>query len=289
MATLTLGTGSGVTFGDFRQRLALKLRDCLMCVGTQDGSTTTFFDERHLVDAYSGYAGSEAIFYEVSNLLLLNYDTVVTDSDPEFRSISFRPALPADTLAGDKLYLINVGGRGFTKQIYDEVIQNAVDNAWPDYKLKISVDSSANFDGDSPLITIPEQLNAVSGLSTLADVNTWREVPASRVGGSDQWGWGYRVDPSTRTIAVSSEYWQSNMNETSYRIAGYGRHPIPELETDLITIDRTWLMLECLSQMAERRAGSREWENWAVEWGRQADQERARIMTPLKPNTVMLP
>jgi hypothetical protein len=41
------------------------------------------------------------------------------------------------------------------------------------------------------------------------------------------------------------------------------------------------------AKIASRRPSSREWDSWAVEWGRIEGSERMRILTAREPNTVL--
>jgi hypothetical protein len=288
MATLTLSTGNGVTFAEWRMRLALEMRDGIVCTATANGNSSTFFDVENLVDNYDAYVPSQVIFYETANPLLVGKVATIGSSNPENGSITFMQPLPADPVAGDTLLMINMQGRGWRKQLYDFFMQQVVIESYPNYLLDFTDTSLVEFDSDVPYIAIPPEFRAVYGIWTQDDTNVWREVPSVRTGNAGMWGEGYRIDATTRTIWVEGDCWRGNMDGAVYTIGGYAAHPKPVSETDLIVLDPEWFKTACMAKLATRRAGTREWDSWAVEWSRTASDLKGNILTPRKPNTLFL-
>ncbi len=294
MATLTLSDSASSTFGELRQRLALSLRDGLIATATREGQANIFFDTRNLVNTFDSYEGSELVYLTANDPLMVGHETVVVSSNPDDGSITCNsnfPSLPyynaLDPKTSDTILLINVGNGGFRKQVYDFVIQEAVRQSWPAFLLDITADVDTAFDSDSPIISIPAQFRAVHSLYVQADTNVWREVGRARPGSSDAWGEGWTIDKSSKTIQIAGE-WRDVMDGELYRIGGYTSHPVPVLDSDPIALDPDYIMTKCKAMCAERRAGTREWDNWAVEWGRMAMDLRGRILSPRRAGTVFL-
>lgn len=281
--------GLGTTFSDFRLAVAMELRDGMALRATADGAANVFIDSLNLTDGTDEYRGSHGVVVSATNGFNVGQRVRVDSSSPLTTSLTFVSALPAPTKAFDVLHLFNLGGYGWRPQFYDEAIQSAVRAASPDYLIETVVASSAAFDADTPLITVTSPLVAVFSVEVLEDADTadaaWRTIPKSRMPG--RWGHGWSLDRGSGTLRIDG-CWADIADGLAYRVRGYAPHAVPAAADDLLTLDYGWLMLQTKATLAARRGTDRTWSQWAVEWGRRADEQRGRIATSLQPDTEYL-
>jgi hypothetical protein len=285
-STLQLGAPS-VTFSDFRADIGDALQDHLRLSATEDGEASVFHDEINLTDSPDAYRGSHGIYVSATDPDLVGKLVRVESSSPTTNTITFSPELPAITRAGDVLDLFNMAGYGWRLQYYDTAIRGAIESAYPDYVIDTVADGATVFDEAVPTIAIPDLFVAVYGIElTEPDTLTQRNVSRARKPGT--WGVGWSVDRGLRQLRIDGT-WRDEMAGGAYRIRGYARHAVPTAPTDGITLDLAWLTHEVKARLAARKgATNNQWQNWAVEWGRLASEERGRIMTPREANTVWL-
>lgn len=290
-----IGTGAGIvqsgvpayTMADLRSEVGYDLSDHMALRATDDGDASVFIDSNNLTDSPGAYESTQGVFVAASGAGIIGQRVYVESSDPIARSITFSPALPNITRAGDQLHLFNLGGRGWNLQIYDDMIQDTVEMAFDDYLVEYSEPSGSAYSIEAGVaIEIPSTFVAVYGLSITEDDIEIRRVPAVRVG-SGRWGEGYSVDRTIRAMRIEGA-WRDLAEGQAFRIYGYAKHSAPAAPADLITIDRTWMALQTKSKIAGRRSTVSHWNNWAVEWGRRADEQRGRIYTPRRPGVEFL-
>lgn len=275
-----------VTFADFRVRVAIELRDGLILTATSDGSQTSFIDNLNLTDGPDQYRNSHGIVISATNGANVGRTVRVDSSSAASTSLTFvGSGLPAITKAGDVLHLFNLGGNGIRPQYYDQEIRTALDAAYPDYVEEIVADGSAPFAAAAPLIAVPEQFVAVYAVEFGEEDAEWRTLPRARKAG--RWGEGWTLARPTREIRVDG-YWRDELDGLSYRVRGYKAHDALTAADTPVAIDQRWLLAECKGRLASRRGTDRSWQQWAVEWSRDAEQTRFRIMTPRQPNTEWL-
>jgi hypothetical protein len=273
------------TFAALRMDVAIELRDGLILTATGDGSTTTFVDALNLTDSPDQYRASHGVVISAVNSGNVGRLVRVDASSPSTSSLTFAAALPAITTTGDVLHLFNLGGYGFRPQYYDHAIQSAVRASYPDALLAVVVAGSAAFDADAPVIAIPSPLVAVSALELSEDNEEWRTVPKARQAG--RWGNGWTLARATTELRIDGS-WRDTADGLSYRLRGYTAHAVPSAASDAILLDHLWLLLETKARLAARRGSDRTWQQWAVEWGRIAQEQRGRIATSLAAGTEFL-
>lgn len=283
--TLTPTGAPVASMADIRIEVAIELRDGLICTATANGSPNTFIDDQNLTDSPDQYRASHGIVISAANGFNVGQQVRVDSSSPLTTALTFAANLPAATTVGDVLHLVNLGGYGFRPQYYDQAIKAAVAAAFSDALLDVVVTGSTPFDADVPTIPIPSPLCAVYAVELSETGSEWRTLPQARRPG--RWGEGWTIDRASREIRVDGG-WRDIADGLTYRLRGYGAHPVPQRASDPITLDRTWLVLDVKARLAARRGTDRQWQSWAVEWGRMAQQTRAAIATSLEPNTELL-
>lgn len=289
-AGLIPGLGApGITLGDFRALLANRLLDYLRLTATADGDTSTFFDVNHLTDGDDAYASSQGKFIAALAPDVDGAIVTIDGSSASDASVTFRPSIAGNTHTGDILDLFNLGGYGFRIQQYDLAIREAIAVSWRRVWIDHAVEVVAPFTQAVPLIPIPRPFIAVHTLeiNEAGDQTQWREVPMARRAG--RWGEGWTVDKAQRQIRLDGDFWRWTADGYGYRLRGYARQEPPVTDNDLIVIDVGWLLDYCASRLAGRRVADSEWSNWAIEWGRQAEQRLEEIKTNRHANTVFVP
>lgn len=278
----------GVTFADFRMTVAIDLRDGIIATAQSATDGTTFIDPNNFTDYSGAYESAFAVCASSVNIDNIGQTRIVASSSDVDGSVQFEVPFPAAFAVGDVLHLTNLGGLGFRPQVYDTAIQQCIRQAYPDALIPMVYDGAAVFDNDTPRINIPDDMVAIYAVSTLDDVNRYRGVPTSRPHSFDMWGNGYSVDVANRQVLIAGTYYRDQMDGKAFRLYGYTAHRAPTASNDIITLDEQYLIGAVKAKVAARRPNTREWDNWAVEWGRIAQQERMRIFTAREPNTIIL-
>lgn len=278
----------GRRFKDFRMACAIELRDGIRAYATQDSAANLFYDQNNLTDGRNAYESTHAVCIESVNEANVGAVRLVDSSSEVSSSIQFAQAFPAAFTTGDQLHLMNLAGLGFRPQVYDEAIQQCIAESYPDALIYYTFDGVSVFDAAAPRIDIPDDMVAIYGVATLEEAETWRAVPSARPRNLDSWGHGYAVDIARRQVVIQGQGWKDNSDGKAYRLFGYSAHRPPVLADDLISIDAKWLMVAVKAKIAGRRVSSREWDSWAVEWGRMESSERMRIQTAREANAIFL-
>jgi hypothetical protein len=157
--------------------------------------------------------------------------------------------------------------------------------AFPAALIPISAAGVGTFSASLGTIAIPSQFVALYGVQ-YNDGQFLRDVrPVTRTRG--EFGNGWAIDKGSRTVRINGR-WLDDMDGTPYTLFGYARHEAPNDDSDLITLDETWLTYRVASMMANSRLIDSRWNNWAIEYGRLEQAERGNIWTPREPNTVWL-
>ena len=277
--TVGVAYQGGTTVADIRRSVASQLRDW---VGLEATSTSaglsTFTDADNLVGESYSYVSSQAII-TVAHPDNVGLVRVVRNNDGN-GVLTFARDLPQPIVAGDKADLVNLAGKGFTRQKYDEAIKGVLRDARRDVRIPIQADIPAAFDRDTGVIALPYSFTEVYNVEYAYLDNTYALAPArTRSAFSDGWfadgNGNLRLEGRFRSLADGQ----------TIRVYGYGYHPDVYADDDIISIDSEWVVLMAAARLARLRTFDREWSQWAALWTQQADGRRLAMAPAYEPDS----
>lgn len=234
-----------------RRRTGYLLGDCEVWKATQDGDTTTFIDENHII--YADYTGQLVYFATGQNAgsqrKIIN--TIIADAKVEWA----RP-LPFITAEHDEAELWNKNGQTWSVDDANNAVVEAHRRALEHFPIPLVMNSS--FSGQ--FIEIPEEFWGVTAIEWQSSDGTWNRFDrATRSGGP-----GYWVVRGER-IAEVKGVWSRGYESNSIRIRGYLREAPLLFDASTTQMNTEWIVIEAariLLQAAKGRfAGDREIES----------------------------
>lgn len=267
----------GIARSELRVMIGDLLRDHLRLTAA-GGSETTLTDPVNLLDSEDAFRSCEGIVVAGHTQNVGRRFRVESSSEDGY-TITFAPALPQPLQPGDVVDLFNMGGYGFRVQYYDSDINAAIRMAHPEYL----VDQVWDVASAAPPIDLADTVQAVYRVEYQDTDGLWGEVPRARRAG--RYGQGWSIDKGNRRLRIDGD-WGFEASGRALRIHGYVRHPETTVDTDRVAIDSTWMTYMVASLLAARRNSDQQWNNWAVEWGRNAAEYRLRMQTNRSPNAV---
>jgi hypothetical protein len=269
---------TGVTKAELRRRVARRLRDWvgLVATGTSSG-LSTFTDEDNL------YAQAGSLVTAQVKIMTGHADNVglirrVASNIPG--TLTFARDLPQPAAEGDTADLVNVSGRGYPFRTYDEVLAEVLDSTRSDFHIPISSTITPDFDGETPLITLPADFAIVYALEYADGYDTYGLGPA-RTRSAHAEGWFAEGDGVLRLEGR----WRWAASGFPITVYGYGPHPAAPEDDDLIALDSEWFILACASRLGQMRTGDREWSQWAAQWTQEANGRRLAMATAYEPDS----
>lgn len=195
----TLGV-RGTTLRDLRRDVGDELNPTgvtvLVCTqaSTPPGPYTTFKDENNLFEA-DGHFVTQVALVSRGHDLNTRRTPFVTGSSFASRSLTLDPALPAPFAVGDEVELWGQrGAKGFRPDLVERAINRAIRLAGDQDGVPLSAVVAADFDPDSPTITLPDVFDTVHEVQFLRDsAVSWVGVPHAETATSGGW-WAAGAD-----------------------------------------------------------------------------------------------
>lgn len=274
--------GSGSTRAELRRAVAAELGDLVMATATRDATTDTLIDDVHLARETRHFNGMQLMCVEGDERNIGKVATVTASSGPE-RSVTFTPALPAMTVAGDVFELVNRRGMGWTFDQYNRAINVAIQRAGEQHaEIPYSEVVTQYGTWRSPEIVIPDAFTSFSAVVVADRFGQKRKVPQTDL----------RVDRYARTVTIRGNARKWFHSPTSVTVQGYVR-PAP-LETDYArtSVPMEWLIVEVKAELESHDVttgmtqGMRD-RLYNLDRGG-ADGRRVAIIGTRAPNTVRL-
>lgn len=278
-AGVFIDSPTGLSLGEIRAMLARQQRDYIKVIATQGSEGKLLYDEFNLVENTDHFRGAEVIC-KTGHFTNVGVKRKVETSRYETAHVQFTKDYPHPIAEGDVFEFFHFARTGFTIQEYDDAINDAIKNAWPQNREKMYVDPEYLYERDNG-IAIPDVLTHVHDIHFFAG-GRWYSVPPGRMLGDEGWV----VDRARRRIHLGGIYnW--NAENSPVRIYGYGRPNVLTNDTDRTSTDIEWIMESASSTLI---TGMLDQATFPIGQARanRADQLRGKMISIPEPNTVML-
>jgi hypothetical protein len=218
-----------------RQEIGRLTGDMLKCTATANGTTTTLIDTLRLYRGDGKLAGR--IGWLATGTAANLYRMVrVTGNTRATWTVTFADtALPSATATGDVLELWNTDAMGFYPDDVNAEINSAIAAAG---SLTTAPDEEevADFDYDSPVLTIPDDwayFGGVRWLDTSATTDgVWQEIEATEANMS--------IDVRNRTVTLKRPY-ATRIHGATTRLYGDIASSALNIDTAETSVDAEWL------------------------------------------------
>jgi hypothetical protein len=201
-----------VTLRDLRRDVSDRLGDLVILTATADGSDSTFTDRANLVG--ENYAGRQLLVAEAGNAENVGLTRYVASFNTSERTVTFDPALPAETQEGDEAELHNARGVGWKVEEKHRAINRALRTSGA--LVPVVARISTAFDYAVGTIRVPDHLSVVNAVEWEDADGYWRPV---RFSGAPA-GSGWRMLPG-KTVSITGS-WDRAMDGRTVRLSGYG-------------------------------------------------------------------
>lgn len=227
-----------------RRRVLQKLGDLIVATASANGTTQTLIDQKRLIGEPNAYRGMQALLTTFG--ANQGEERYVTGSARDTRSITFDFSLPEATVIGDEVELINFRGTGYHFEDVNRAIATAVDDAAKGAPEPVILANTAAFTRVPGIISIPDDWVAVSGVQWRDDDDsTWQNMTYS----GRQLGSGWSVDRANRTVNIGKQMGY-RIEDKDTQIVGFRIPAAPEFDDDLVGIDASWVVAECVSLLS---------------------------------------
>ena len=259
----------GATRTDLRRAVGVTTGEVLVLTATTAGTTSTFTDVTHLLDREDNAPSliNRLGYFSAGTVENLGHECRITAFDKATKTLTFEPAAPAATQAGDQLEVwsnwARFGGIAAIHLLINEAIR-AVET----FTGEQVYDSAQNFAYAAPELTIPATWCEFGGADRQDRFGLWKPIPPAQL----------RVRQGLRTVEVLSRG-RRLAQFGDVRLWGY--LPAAQLtdETTETLVDAEWLIQSVASALrlapswraTDRAADERLANFWA---GRSLDLRR---------------
>lgn len=267
------------SLAELRAMVARQLGDYRR-VTASSGGFNTITDPMSLVENTDHFRGAELICIS-GHPDNEGQRRKVVSSSYEAYTADFVPNLPQPVAHGDVFELFNFGRISRTIRDYDDAINDAIRNAFPQNREKVFMDLENGYDDERNGIIIPDSFTHVYGVQWKYG-DDWYSVPPSTIMG--QGGW--YIDIARRVVVFGPAY-SFEIDNKAVRLYGYARPQALLLDTDSTSTDVEWIIESATSQLITQ---SMDQATFAIGQARtnRADQLRGKMMKTVEPNTVSL-
>jgi hypothetical protein len=267
--------GLSLTRRTLRRRIAGRMGDLVMMTATAaSASTSTFVDALTVNIIAENLDGRMIVVGTGANA---GHVARIQSKDNATSTITFTPPATTTFAQGDEIEVLNAHSRGFLVDEYNRAINDAIDDAWPRFKLDYTYALPSDFDYTNPSITVPDEMAYVYEVQWQNSDDNWIALRKGK------W-YGWRANPALGTITVLSDP-APMINGRAVRLFGYGRHPELSADADLCAVPAEWLVARACYHLS---LGGIDKENAkanaVLTFAREADMLFRRIVTPPHPS-----
>lgn len=262
---------------EMRNSVASAVKDRIHLIAT-GGTIATFEDQVELTDFDDTMAGAQLLV--VSGLNVGQVVRVISNSQST-GTLSVQPNFANPILPGDEADLFRLHNRGFRVREYRDGIRTVVGGR--DYKNLREVVSIIYPPFDSGIATtrIPAHLEAVYAVQSQLSPDVVRDIRYSPWTNSNGW----HVETATRQLTLSGSEARIS-HGTNLVILGYEVAPLPDLDTDLITLDEEWVRYSVIAHLCMNKSPVH--DRWAIEAMQKAAAREPFVTPSLHSNTVFM-
>ena len=276
---------SGATLNDLIRVVAIRLGDHQELTATSNGALngSTFVDTLNLAAIQANaFKGAELYMTTVGNAANLGKSVRVLTSSPVDGTLALTPSLPAQVVTGDVAELVNLEGKGYTRQRIRNALNAAIQSAGTGTLVPISQIVLDPYSAQQTYLDIPPAFTHLYRVEHETSPDVWAEVPQSYANNVGHTGWS--VDQATGSLYISG-YERNWANGHTVRLYGYGRPSTLTAGTDVTILDQEWLVSTACHYLTLSRGDPRTMQVASM-FKNEADLLRAKIMTQMEPNTV---
>jgi hypothetical protein len=273
--------GNRTTLRELRAMLARTAGDYLELEATHDSPANQIRDAFTLVENTDHFRGAEIVCRQ-GNRLNVGQKRKITSSSYENYMVETLIPFPAPIVAGDRFEVFNFNGRNASRiRQYDDAINDAIRNAWPQNREKMYVEPIETYSRVSG-IAIPDEMTHIYAIHSNLVTDGWIDIMPAR--SPNDVGWW--ADRSTRTLWLAGGYGYDSDGKF-LRIYGYGRPPVLVNDDDTTATDVEWIIETASGSLLTGRLDQATFPIGQSRANR-ADQLRAKMAIPSEPNTVSL-
>ena len=266
---------SGLDRRTLRRRIAGRMGDLVVMTATAASASTSTFVDALTVNIIAENLDGRMIV--VANGANAGHVARIQSKDNATSTITFTPPAPTTFSQGNEIEVLNAHSRGFLVDEYNRAINDAINDAWPRFKLDYTYTLPSDFDSTNPSITVPDEMAYVYEVQWQNSDDNWIPLRKSK------W-YGWRANPALGTITVLSDP-APMINGKPVRLFGYGRHPELSADADLCAVPAEWLVARACYHLS---LGGIDKENAkanaVLTFAREADMLFRRIVTPPHPS-----
>jgi hypothetical protein len=224
------GVSGGVTRATLRRGIGRLMGDVIVATTTADGTTTTALDTVNLNYENAGLTGRMLYVYAATNTANEGLIRRVTGNTKATGTVTFTPALPAVTKAGDVVELFAKRGVGPGPLEIHEAINRAIQAA-RDNHVSPALSAESTLDYLNPNVTIPSTWTFFAGAEWKDYEDIWRPVPRADL----------ELDKVSRTVRFANRArWLAD--QRSVRLRGYLPPAALDSDDDGTSVDAEWIM-----------------------------------------------
>lgn len=231
------GVSGGVTRATLRRGIGRLMGDVIVATTTAAGTTTTALDTVNLNYENAGLTGRMLYVFAATNTVNEGEIRRVTENTKSTGTVTFTPALPAATAAGDVIELYAKRGVGPGPLEIHEAINRAIQAARDNHvSPALSAESTLNY--ANPIVTIPSTWTFFGGAEWKDFEDIWRPVPRADL----------TIDPVGRTVRFANRArWLAD--QRSVRLRGYLPPAALDSDDDGTSVDAEWLMNQAAADL----------------------------------------
>ena len=231
------GVSGGGTRATLRRGIGRLMGDVIVATATSDGTTTTAIDTVNLNYENSGLTGRMLYVYAATNTANESLIRRVTGNTKSTGTVTFTPALPAVTKAGDVLEFYAKRGVGPGPLEIHEAINRAIQAARDNHvSPALSTETTLNY--LSPTVTIPSTWTFFGGAEWKDFEDIWRPIPKADLD----------LDKVGRTIRfMNRSRWLAD--QRGVRLRGYLPPAALDSDDDGTSVDAEWIMNQAAADL----------------------------------------
>ena len=203
------GIGGGVTRATLRRAVGRLMGDVLVLSCTANGTTTTAVDAVNLAVENAGLTGRQLYVFQSAAGANQGLTRRVSGNTKSTATLTFTPALPAATTAGDVLELFSERGIGPGPTEIHEAINRAIEAA-RDSHVTQALATPVALEWSSPIVSIPSSWTFFAGAEWQDHEGLWRKVAPADL----------KLDAVARTVEFKHRMrWLADQQQV--RLRGY--------------------------------------------------------------------
>lgn len=231
------GIGGGVTRATLRRAVGRLMGDVLVLSCTANGTTTTAIDTVSLAVENAGLTGRQLYVFQSAAGANQGLTRRVSGNTKSTATLTFTPALPSATTAGDVLELFSERGIGPGPTEIHEAINRAIEAA-RDSHVTQALATPVALEWSSPIVSIPSTWTFFAGAEWQDHEGLWRKVAPADL----------KLDAVARTVEFKNRMrWLADQQQV--RLRGYLPPAALASDTEGTGVDAEWIANQAAAEL----------------------------------------